>query len=184
MMINPAKTISILALILFLSVSALAYDCSSVQPFHPISTQYVRIFTARFYWRTDGGVEREENEDICSGEVTVPVFDVRGREEEAYYCLKPFPTQVLMCPTVRDGQPVEIVVVPASWIRNWTSAPARDFRFHAYVESPTDPKYLDVFSRTLSFDLTDQHLLVEGAIKAAPNDPLTDGYFVRVEFMK
>lgn len=171
-------------LTVFLSSFAAAYDCQNVPPFTPLESQSVKISVGRFYWSIEDGTPIENVEDVCTKRGAVFAYDVRGRETDAYYCLKPQTHEVFSCPTTLNGQAAEIAVLPATWIRTWNPSDVREYRFHAYVMDVNHPDiYLDVFSRTLSFDLAKGSVITEGAIKNGPGDA-KDGFFIRVEFQK
>lgn len=158
----------------------MARDCSAVKPFKKIGSQKAHITVARFLWTANG----QSEEDVCKGDVTVSAYDVRGREDDAFYCLVPKESEVLTCKTLMDSESSTISVVPASWIRSWKPKDVREYRFHAYINKNNKPDfYLDVFSRLLQDKISPQNLIVEGAIKTGPGNR-TDGYFVRVEFKK
>lgn len=162
------------------SINAKAYDCSAVKPFAPSGQQNVKITISRYVW-TQGSADYE---DVCSLSASINWYDVRHREEEAYYCLKPLATEVVICKTQLDGQDAEIEVLPASWIRDWSNGSAREYRFHSYVVKKNDPGYYyDIFSRSLSADLTSQNIIIEGSLKTGSSNP-KDGFWVRVEFQK
>lgn len=161
-----------------------AYDCQNVPPFTPLEQQSVKISVGRFYWSVENGVPIENVEDVCSKTGSISAYDVRGRETDAYYCLKPQTREVFSCATTLNGQAAEIAVLPAAWIRNWSPSDVREYRFHAYVMDVSHPDiYLDVFSRTLSLNLAKDSIITEGAIKSGPGDS-KDGFFIRVEFQK
>ena len=155
-------------------------DCLGVKPFSPIATQKIQATVARFYWL--GG--KQENEDVCTASISINAYDVRGREEDAYFCLKPNESQIIKCKTKLNGDDAEITIVPASWIRTWKPAAVREYRFHAYIGKIKDSNvYLDLFSRTLSFNLNGERSVIEGALKTGSGNQ-ADGYSVRTEFLK
>lgn len=173
------QTFYALAILLF-SAAAAAKDCATVQPFKSIGSQKVHVSVMRLFWTADG----QEQEDVCSGDVTVSAFDVRGREDDAYYCLKPAASSILGCSTTLDGEKAEVSIVPASWIRSWKPKAVREYRLHTYVVKAASPDfYIDVFSRSLTTKLKAQNLIVEGALRTGPANQ-GDGYFVRAEFKK
>jgi hypothetical protein len=162
----------------FFLQNTLANDCSSIAPFHPSGQQTVRVTVVRMAW--DKGTPTDE--EVCSKSTTIRWFDVRGREEEAYYCLKPNAEEIIFCETSLASEPAEIAVIPASWIRTWQPQPVREYRFHAYILKKRDPQfYYDVFSRALVQSLSSQDLVVEGALRTGPSNP-DDGFWVRLEF--
>ena len=161
--------------LLLLSVSSVAsaVDCGSMTPFSGGDFR-VRVTVARQI-----GTDLK---DLCSKSTTVRWFDVRGREEEAYWCLKPLPSEVLECETSLAGDPAVLHVLPASWVRRGSLGDLREFRFHAYVQKKTDPGfYVDIFSRGLTFDLWPKPMIIEGSLRDGPANPGA-GHWVRVEF--
>lgn len=161
-----------------------ATDCRSVAPFTPFEEQSVKVSVGRFFWTTVDGEAVQNFEDVCARTGTISAYDVRGREADAYYCLKPAAQEVFSCATTLNGRAAEVAVLPATWIRTWTPSDVREYRFHAYVMDLADSQnYLDVFSRTLSTRLTKDDVITEGAIKNGPGEA-RDGYFIRLEFVK
>lgn len=166
---------TILFLIFGIFSHAQAYDCTNVPAFTPTGAQKVIATMVRFYWQ-QGELKDEE---ICQRTAVIETYDVRGRAEEAYYCLRP---QVLTCQTVLNGAAAEISLLPAVWVRDWQPDPLREHRFHAYVQGSSAPEtYYDVFSRALSADLNPQPLILEGSIRTGLGNP-ADGYWIRLEF--
>ena len=173
------KTIFYCAIFLFFS-KAFAYDCSAVAPFIPSGQQAVKVTVAKFKWDQGNPIY----EDVCSESVTIDWFDVQGREEEAYYCLKPKLNEVAICKTTLGNEIAEVDVIPASWIRTGEHNPVREYRFHAYVVKENDPQfYYDIFSRSLLPDLSSQDLILEGSLRTGPSNP-DDGFWIRAEFSK
>lgn len=164
-------------------LAAATPDCSVVAPFTPIDSQVVAIDIARFYWTTDAaGNPVNDVEDVCSKDVVVPGYDIRGRENDAYYCLTQPMTSVAVCDTTWNGEPAVVGVRPASWIRQWTGGDRRDFHFHAFVSKESRPEsYIDLFSRTLTKELGPQSIILEGAMKNGPGDG-GDTYWIRAEY--
>lgn len=157
-----------------------AGDCSAVKPFRKAGSQKVHVSVARLFWV--GSVQHDE--DVCSVELKVDAYDVRGREDEAYDCLKPRDSEIVSCQSTLDGEAAEITVVPASWLRTWKPQDRREYRFHSYVVKTANPKfYLDIFSRSLSSKLSPQSLILEGALKTGPGNT-RDGFYVRAEFKR
>ena len=155
-----------------------AIDCSQVKDFRSTTSQTAEIHVSQIQWQN--GVE--EDKDLCSGKVKIPVYDVRGREAEAYQCLKSSPQNILQCSSLLNGKSADLVVVPAIWIRKGPKHPRREYRFHAYVSQTTDT-YVDLFARSLSQRLHAQNLIVEGALRYGPKNP-GEGHFVRVKFAR
>lgn len=157
-----------------------AYDCSKSQPFPPMGEQTVKVTVSKFSW--DHG--QSNYEDVCSTTLSINSYDVRGREEEAYYCLKPSVAEIVICKTQINNESAEVEILPASWIRTWQISDMREYRFHAYVVKDNDPDfYYDIFSRVLSLDLKPQNLILEGSLKTGPSNP-GDGFWIRTEFQK
>lgn len=170
----------ILTIAFTLSNFAFAKDCSTVKPFKQIGSQKAHVTVVRIFWATSG----QDQEDVCSGDLVVSAYNVRGREDDAYYCLKPKESEVLTCKTLLDGTPATISVIPATWIRNWKLSDVREYRFHSYINKNDTPDFfLDVFSRVLQSKLSAQSLIIEGALKTGPSNR-NDGYFIRAEFRK
>ena len=139
-----------------------------------------KVSISKFIWSHG----QSDYKDVCSLSKSVRWFDVRGREEEAYYCLKPLSSEIAICDTELNGDPAEIEVVAASWVRNWKPSSVREYRFHAYIVKKADSEfYLDLFSRNLSFNLDPENNIIEGSLKTGPSNP-KDGYWIRVEFQK
>lgn len=167
-------------LFFLISSQAMAFDCSSAKPFVAKGSQKVAVTVSKISWKNGANTD----EQICESSTNVRWFDVRGREEEAYYCLKPTPQEVITCKTKLNGDEAEIEVVPASWIRTWKPSAVREYRFHAYVVKVKTPDYLyDVFSRSLQDSLESKNLIIEGSLKTGSANP-TDGFWVRADFQK
>lgn len=142
--------------------------------------QNVTVSAARFYWQNG----QQQTEDICSVQRALPIYDVRGRENDAYYCLKPLESQIATCTTQYGGETAMVSVVPASWIRTFDNQDLRSFNFHAYIQPAGNPSgYLDIFARTLTSHLENQNIIIEGSKTAGESSPLNEGYWVRVRFI-
>ena len=170
----------LLLLILTLASQPLsALDCTTVAPFHPISSQEVVLTASRLFWKNGQRLD----EEICEKTREVPVYDIQNREAEAYYCLKPLKTQTVSCPTKFNGQNATATIVPAIWIRLLGSEKLKAYRFHAYIENRKEPKnYLDIFSRTLSSPSNNQKIILEGSKVSGINSPSNEGYWFRLSF--
>lgn len=178
-MSSPRALIFILTILIFSDLLQ-ARDCSNLKPFKKIDSQRVHISVSRFFWTAD----EEGQEDLCAGDLDISVYDVRGREEDAYYCLHPKESEVFTCKTILNGEDAAMFIVPASWMRRWKPKDMREYRFHSYVVKTNDSNfYFDIFSRSLSTRLSSQNLMIEGAIKTGPGNR-SDGYFVRAEFKR
>ena len=174
------RLLLIYIILLLSSLNALTYDCSNVKPFIPNGQQIIKIAVSRFTWSQGEQVF----EEVCNSSSTIKWYDVRGREEEAYYCLKPEPNEVGTCKTMIGSEPAEIEIVPASWIRTWQPNSRREYRFHAYIIKEANPNfYYDIFSRSLTENLISENIIIEGALKTGPGNP-DDGFWVHVEFLK
>lgn len=168
------------AIFLITFSDAFASDCSAVGPFIPIGQQEVKATISKFRWEQENPIY----EDVCIQSTKVSLFDVRGREEEAYNCLKPDPIEVITCKCTLESNAAQIKVIPASWIRTWQPNPLREYRFHAYVVKEADSKfYYDIFARSLSTELASQNIILEGSLKTGPSNPI-DGFWIRLEFVK
>ncbi len=169
---------TILMLITFTVSLSRAYDCSGVKPFKPSGNIKVNAYVSKFVWQN--GIPNYE--DICVVSNKIYWYDVRGREEAAYYCLKPPTEQILICKTEFENVEAEIRIYPASWIRNWMPSPVREYRFHAYITKTKDPNfYYDIFSRVLSDKLKLKSTALEGSLRTGPSNP-SDGFWLRLEF--
>ena len=171
-----------LLIILFL-FSAMSYglDCSNVKPFKVDGIQSVSISVTKIFWNEN---HEQQFEDICNDDFSINSYDVRGREEEAFYCLHPREAEILKCQVDVDGSKGSIAIVPVTWIRNWHSKSNREYRFHAYATKENSETYLkDIFSRYLSSSLRKQNITLEGALKTGASNP-DDGFFVRTTFAR
>jgi hypothetical protein len=163
---------------LFAPTLSFAFECAPTAPFIPQGKLAAKISVARSY----GSHGSPNFEDICKIPLLLDWYDVSGREEEAYYCLKPKASEVAQCDTELSGLAATISVVPSSWIRGWEGGQMREFRFHAYVQSKKDPtSYLDLFGRNLSGNLNELSSIIDGSVKTGPGNP-SDGFWIRVEF--
>jgi hypothetical protein len=157
---------------------SIALDCSKEAPFAEVGRVKVGIELARF-----SQSDKDSNEDSCSGEVIISAFDVRGRENSAYYCLKPAPGEMLSCKSAINGVVAWVNVVPAVWIRSSKGASLTEVRFHAYVQENARPDaYIDIFSRTLSEAFPRNKIILEGASSYGPASCQSDNYWVRTTF--
>ncbi len=154
---------------------ALGIDCSKIKPFIFLENQKVTVAVTKISW-LEG---KQEFEDICEGKTEFEAFDVRGREEDAFNCLKAKP---IICKTTLNGNTATVAVVSASWIRSWKPLPVRDYHFHAYISQDKDLDYnFDLFARQLTEKLVAQHFILESALKSGPKNPV-EGFLVRVQF--
>lgn len=167
-------------LMYFANSRAFGVDCSVIAPFFPVGQQNIVISADRFFWK-DG---QQHSEEICSVGKSIPIYDVRGREEEAYYCLKPLESQIASCMTQYLGEDAVMIVSPASWIGQFDSEDLRSYRFHTYVYPSRNPSdYLDIFARTLTPRLENQSIILEGSKVSGEISLMNEGYWVRVKFM-
>ena len=170
--------------VIFYSSLTQSYDCSKVPPFTPFEQQNVKVYVGRFSWDKNSGQPIENVEDVCLKTGVINAYDVRGGEADAFYCLKPQAQEVFTCATTLNGKLAEIAVMPVTWIRNWKPSDMREYHFHAYVmDQANSDVYQEAFARTLSFNLTKEYVITEGAIKNGPGEA-QDGFFIRVEFQK
>lgn len=157
--------------------AAFAYDCSQAGEFSPGGTMRVFVDVSRMEL-VNGTWSATE---LCHEMRTVRWFDIRGREEEAYYCLLPTTEEFVACPTEIAGQAARIEVFPASMIRTWHPEPARDYHFHAYVVREGAQDFdIDIFSRALSFRLEPDRQIIEGSLRSRTGD---SSHWVRVTFL-
>lgn len=169
-----------LTLVVIFSFRAFAYDCSSIKPFLPKGSQRVVVTVSKFSWKNGVNID----EQMCQSSILLRWYDVRGREEDAYYCLKPNPLEVITCKTSLNGDDAEVQVVPASWIRGWKPRTVREYRFHAYFVKTKKPDYFyDIFARSLQDNLKTRNVVVEGSLKTGSANP-DDGLWVRTDFQK
>ena len=173
-------------LLLFLAPMVVrAYDCSMVKPFVQVGSQAANVSVYRFFWKSEQSQYVQNEEKVCEISVNVPVFDIRGREKEAYYCLLPRSEQIVNCNLKFNGKPSEIVTAPTVWIRTVASKSLWDYHFHAFLSDPSNQSQFvhDVFSRTMLADLNPVGIYLDGAFRdGLPN--FQDGYFVEVQFEK
>lgn len=173
------KNILVLTLFFF-TFRVHSFDCSNIAPFESKGTLIVNVTIESNRW-SNGEVKYET---ICKKVLQIPWFDVRGREEAAYYCLRSKVSEIVSCPTTLENDTATIFVLPASWVREWTGSPVREYRFHAIAQKNNDPDYyLDIFSRTLNENLHLQTTTIEGSLAQGSKVP-TDGFWIRVEFSK
>lgn len=176
------KKTLILTLMLFYSSISQAYDCENVPPFTPMEQMNIKISLTRFFWEMEDGKLVEKTQQVCEREGTVSAYDIRGREEEAFYCLKALDPETFMCATIYKQRYAFAITVPASWIRKTNEGDRREFRFHTYVVPDGNHEaYLDIFGRTLSPNLEKQEIRVESSVKPIPHEN-EEGFFVRAEF--
>ncbi len=166
-------------------ITSWALDCATVKPFKSFKKgQSFKIEGTQLSWKKADLLLSEESQEICKVEGKIQAYDIRGREEEALACLKPDKTSVYSCDTTLNGKPAKIYFLPAIWVRTWNSKKAREYRFHALVKSESKADdYLDLFARTLSFNIKASDIITEGAIKSGPSTG-QEGFFVRAFFQK
>ncbi|MGZ3774393.1 MAG: hypothetical protein ACXVCY_11480 [Pseudobdellovibrionaceae bacterium] len=162
------------------AITAFGFDCSKIKPFKQLGAQEIHVEATRFFLSENS----EKSEDLKPKTGKIRVFDVRGREEEAFWCLKPLDSEIITFDTMLDGKPAQIQVVPASWIRSFQKNVLREYRFHAYVVDAKDSyNYLDLFARSLKDSPDHSRTIIESAIKPSAQRN-ANGYFVRAEFLK
>ena len=167
------------------SMSSWALDCSTIKPFKIFKKgQSFKIEATQLVWKKKDLLLSEESQEICQVEGKIQAYDIRNREEEALACLKPDKSAVYSCDTTLNGKSAKIYFLPTIWVRTWNSKKAREYRFHALIknESNTDD-YLDLFARSLSFNIKASDIVTEGAIKSGPVGG-QEGFFVRTYFQK
>lgn len=175
----------VVLMILFVSHTGFAYDCSTSKPFVPFEHQTVSISVGHSYWVLENGRKVEKSEPVCETQspVEIGVFDIRGREEEWYYCFYQVPRPNLTCDTTFKGKPGQITVRPAVLIRNFERSPARDTHVHTFlVPEGVFEKYLDTFARSLSFDLNKQKIVIDSVSGGRGPESNQDSYNVRLQF--
>jgi hypothetical protein len=181
--LRPSAQIMACAVIgstMFFPMVAEAIDCSTEPPFQSLGSVKARVSLAHWYRAT--GSQNKSEEDVCTKDITLSIFDVRGREESAYYCLKPFPEEVVVCETTLNDSPAEFAIVPAIWQRTARNRTLIETRFHAYVQDKKNPQaYLDIFSRSLNPPPLPEEIILEGSLRSGSASPLADDYWVRME---
>jgi len=183
MLKNRPSSAAVIAALFFqnLSHEAMAVDCARELPFATVGFFRAEVSVVRLLWTDDGATQTEE--EVCTQSLSVDAYDVRGREEAAYWCLKP--QDVANCSTEMNGDPASVTVAPAIWTRKGKDSPLTELRFHGYAQSDSNPSdYLDIFSRTLFEVLPDSAVILEGAINPGPHSPIKDGYWIRAVFKK
>jgi hypothetical protein len=162
-----------------------AVDCAKIKPFRSFKKgQTFKIEATQLTWKTENGTSVEDAVDICKVDGKIQAYDIRGREDEALVCLKPDKKTVYSCETTLNGKPAKIYFLPAVWVRTWKPKDAREYRFHAVVQSDANANdYIDVFARSLSFNIKAADTVTEGAIKNGPQTS-KEGFFVRAYFQK
>lgn len=182
-LMKPIIFLIVLFLIFNLS-QAQAYDCSNAKPFIPVGVQKVHIYVGHFFWKTTGDGTREEViEDVCATQVPaeVPILDIRGREEEWFYCSTTPST--LECSTTYQNVQAKIEIKPAIVIRGWNGSPALDHHFHAYITPGADPtRYFDLFSRSIRSELTPSPITLDAAGGGRGENSSVDSFYVRTDF--
>ena len=172
--------------LLLLSSSAFsAVNCDSIKPFRTFKKgQTFKIEATQLLWKKTESGSGEESSEICHVEGSIEAFDIRGREEEALACLKSDKGKVYSCETTLAGKPAKIYFLPAIWVRTWNDKKAREYRFHALIKADAKADdYLDLFARSLSFNIKSSDIVTEAAIKSGPHTA-TEGFFVRSYFQK
>lgn len=175
-------------LIFFILVFALsqseAYDCSSAKPFLPVGFQKVQVFVGHLFWKTGrDGIREEVIEEVCSTQspIAVPILDLRGREEEWFYCSRA--QLALQCSTTFQNLPTKIEIRPAVVIRSWNGSSALDHHFHAYVIPIEDStRSFDLFSRNINPRLTPSPITLDAAGGGRGENSGLDSYYVRIDF--
>lgn len=128
---------------------------------------------------------KEQSEAICktTTPLKVRVLDIRGREEEWFWCEQG--DLFFTCETKYRGAWARIRVRPAIVVRNAQRAAVRDSHFHAFIEPLGGASsYIDLFARSQSRDLRQAELTLdtEGGGRGERAD--VDSYYIRVDFSK
>ena len=168
---------------LMLPAFSWAIDCSKVKPFVPTGHQAAQISIAHFFWDNSSGTEVQSEENLCSLQTTVYSYDIRGRENEAYWCLKPKSEEVVSCPLAFDGIPSQVVVIPSIWIHTVNGVDLRGYQFHSYIFKQSDQSMFlhDVYSRSQVTNLSTARVSLDaGYQNGTPG--YRDGYFVNASF--
>lgn len=125
----------------------------------------------------------EVNEEVCAtrAPLSAEVLDIRGREEEWYYCHEKYVE--LSCKTRFRSKWAVIHIRPSVVIRGWSTGAVRDTHFHAYLVPEGDGlRFHDLFARTLSRDLQKADVILDAAGGGRGENSATDSYYVRVDF--
>ena len=170
---------------LLIAMNSWAVDCSLVKPFKAFKKgQSFKIEATQLVLKKSETEVIEESIEICKVEGKIQAYDIRGREDEAVACLKPDKKTVYSCDSTLNGQPAKIYFLPAIWVRTWNSKNAREYRFHALIKNDAKAEdYLDLFARSLSFNIKASDIVTEGAIKNGPARG-QEGFFIRTHFQK
>lgn len=139
-----------LALSILLQWSFSLPSCEDVKPFAILDTLHYKLEITR----------SDKDEVFCKGKAEVHFYDIRGREEEAYFCLKPKENEVTICK--KDG--IEVQFVPHVLWRKWQEGSRYDYNFHAYILKEKEPGFSDIFSRVLLKEATN-NIILEGAYR-------------------
>jgi hypothetical protein len=175
----------LVVLLLIISGRTYAYDCSNSKPFVPFEHHSVSISVGRSYWAIENGVKIEKSVTVCrtNTPLEIGVYDIRGREEEWYYCFHQVPRPNLSCETIFRGRPSQIIVRPAAVIRRYDASSARDIHAHTFlVPEGNEERYLDTFARSLSFDLKKQNIIIDSVSGGRGPESGQDSYDVRLHF--
>lgn len=176
----------VLFILSFFGTVLSAYDCSTSKPFIPFEYQSVSITVQQFYWVVENGTKIEKTVPVCTAEkpLEIGVYDIRGREEEWYYCFYQEPRPMLNCNTSFRGKPSQITVRPAIVIRKFNSSMAvRDTHAHVFlVPEGNDAKYFDTFVRSALPDLKKQTVFLDSVSGGRGPDSDQDSYGVRLQF--
>jgi hypothetical protein len=179
------RSLALMLLAMLFSSFTYAYDCSQHTPFVPVSFQDVSLYVGHFSWQQTENGKEEVVEDVCSSTsaLKIPVLDIRGREEEWFYCNGDTPQPILECTSTFQGQPTSIQVKPAIVIRSWQKSGARDTHFHAYIIPNNDPtKYFDLFARRLSPEPESKPQVLDAAGGGRGENSGIDSFYIRADF--
>lgn len=179
------RTTQILLLSVFASRLS-AYDCSRSKPFEEFEQQSVSIKIDRFYWMEENLQKVEKTEAVC--ETTKPfeigAYDIRGREEEWYYCFYQKQRPSLVCDTTFLKKPAQIVVRPAVVVRKYSEKSVRDIHAHIFLLPEKNiEKYFDTFIRSLSFELRKAPAILDGVSGGRGPESNQDSYGVRLQYV-
>ncbi|MBX3017078.1 MAG: hypothetical protein KF767_04245 [Bdellovibrionaceae bacterium] len=158
-------------------VKAYGYDCTHVKEFVAMDTQKVSIQVDH--------LRQDETESVCA--TTVPleigVFDIRGREEEWFYCFYRQPRPNLECAATYQGKPAKILVRPAVVVRNFQGSAVRDTHAHIFMVPSRDPEaFHDTFVRVISYDLKTQPVHLDSVSGGRGPNADVDSYGMRLTF--
>lgn len=164
-------------LIFAFMISAHAYDCATSKEFVPVEQHSVSISVDR--------LTKDAAEAVCAttNPLALGVYDIRGREEEWFYCFYRQPRPSLECATSYQGKPAQIIVRPAVVLRQFQGSDVRDTHAHVFLVPLHDPDaFHDTFVRAISYDLKSQPVHLDSVSGGRGPNSTVDSYGVRLTF--